>query len=300
MSSPYHFGVIDPAGLRKKHIDAPQIPEGWKMLIFKKFFSPGVFGWTLASILGVAVIVIVVWATNTVAKAEETMAILQQSKDELAARTDSMIDEFVLRHSDLMSQRDGYILKGTQLISEYYTTNRVARSRQLSTPDITLLLNIIFDYASQNIETDLNMLIVPLAFIATESNFVQSAKGEAGELGLFQFMPSTARLVSLEKGIEYAPGIEIDIESSVRLWFCHYSQLQLEFGLSRGVDRLKWIAAAYNGGADRRFLKSTYRSGESPDVFLNRRDVSNRSYPAKIVSHYERFSERLQLPAGPR
>lgn len=84
--------------------------------------------------------------------------------------------------------------------------------------------------------------ILLLAMQCKESCFIDTARSEAGALGLNQIMPATGRLLCLVFGLAYSDSVLYDIKASTMLATKLLDVLSAQYQL----DEL--VLAAYNGG----------------------------------------------------
>jgi len=113
------------------------------------------------------------------------------------------------------------------------------RGSSLTPSEIERLARVIVDESQ---ERGFEPLLV-LAVIEVESRFDAFAVSPVGALGLMQILPSTARAMALELGIEWQGERTLfDPESNVRIGLAYLHQLRERF------QHLPTALAAYNWG----------------------------------------------------
>lgn len=117
----------------------------------------------------------------------------------------------------------------------------------LTDKEIIIFTGYIFDKSD---EYGLDPYL-PIAIAFTESKFDKMAVGSSNDFGLYQFLPSTARIAASLAGIKYYRGIEFNSLDSTKLWFSHIKILSDTFD-----GNLHCILLAYNMGI-RRFVQSS-------------------------------------------
>jgi len=191
------------------------------------------------------------------------------------------ISMLVKRDSPTYSERlTSFYVKGKKVVLDFYDEHRqsLPRSKRMTNDEIDRLLRAIFKYSEQYMVDPW----LPMAFIECESWFVPSAISDAGAVGLYQFMPFTAKSLL---GANYTDGWERNLELVTEAWFRHYLVLNGEF-----KGDLRWIAAAYVAGDY--FPGLYYRSGKSFDdyqKFFDTYSPRHAAYMSKIASTFERM-----------
>ncbi len=128
---------------------------------------------------------------------------------------------------------------------------------------------------------------IALAFVSVESQFVVRAQstveGQPGARGLFQLMPSTARLVldsEYYDGCEYVPRIACRV---------FYRILTSSIELYNG--KLEWVAAAYYSG---HIAQRYYLAGYTVQGYMQRfegLEGVSLTYPTDILNRYNYYLE---------
>jgi hypothetical protein len=107
---------------------------------------------------------------------------------------------------------------------------------------------------------------IPVSIVFHESRFNRKAIGTKHDSGIFQFLPSTAKLISKSTGIDYYAGIEFDIMASSKLFFSYIKILSDTF-----CGNINCVLLSYNLG-DRNVI---YYSDAVYNEKLNYYEVSN-------------------------
>jgi hypothetical protein len=191
------------------------------------------------------------------------------------------ISALVRKESPSYAQRmEIFYLKGKKVILDFYEdrSNEIPRDKRLTNDQIDRLLRAVFRYSEQYMVDPW----LPMAFMRCESWFVPSAVSSVGAVGLYQFMPFTAKSLF---GTRYCQGWETDIEMITEGWFRLYLVLSAEFN-----GDLRWIAAAYVAGEY--FPSMYYRQGksfESYQIFFSEYSPSHSSYMEDVWTAFEGY-----------
>jgi soluble lytic murein transglycosylase len=134
---------------------------------------------------------------------------------------------------------------------------------------------------------DVDPLLVA-AVIHVESKFDPDAVSRKGALGLMQIMPSTARWIAPQVGIDdISDEMILDLETNILLGTWYLANLSKEFD-----GRVDLVAAAYNGGRGQvaRWLSDGTWSGHYED----RHDIpfpETRQFVQKVRTTYLRYRQ---------
>jgi soluble lytic murein transglycosylase-like protein len=151
------------------------------------------------------------------------------------------------------------------------------------------LLSTIYDYVETKRYPGVDYYL-PLAFAAHESDFVPTAKGSAGEDGLFQFMEATAIEVMRQMNEPYVAGCANDVATSTRMWFAHYRYL---CNLFVGHPEMHSFATlAYNRGYGRQ-LRASYLVKLTVEQHIESHIVEYNDYHYKIRRYHDKFKADL-------
>jgi len=211
------------------------------------------------------------------------MQLLQYNSGVLKEQREGLytISALVRKESPSYSQRmEIFYLKGKKSILDFYDEhkNSIPKEKRLTNDQIDRLLRAIFRYSEQYMVDPW----LPMAFMRCESWFVPSAVSSVGAVGLYQFMPFTAKSLF---GSRYCQGWENDIEMMTEGWFRLYLVLSAEFN-----GDLRWIAAAYVAGE---YFPSMYYKGgksfESYQSFFAEYSPSHSSYMNDVWTAFEGY-----------
>jgi soluble lytic murein transglycosylase len=118
-----------------------------------------------------------------------------------------------------------------------------------------------------------------MAVIESESGFDPTIRGDAGEIGLMQILPSTAAEVAQREGLRWRGRKTLqDPVMNIRIGAAHFSTLREQLG-----NHGRLYIAAYNMGS------SNVRDAVE-------RDVWPKDYVNRVMGHYVDYYERFQAP----
>jgi soluble lytic murein transglycosylase len=107
-----------------------------------------------------------------------------------------------------------------------------------------------------------------VAVIRTESQFNVKARGSAGEIGLMQVLPKTAKWMAPQVGLKENNINLEDPATNIRIGAAFFSNLRVKF-----VGRSSRYIAAYNMGAKN--VRRLVKNSQEPAI-----------YPNKVITHY--------------
>ena len=116
-----------------------------------------------------------------------------------------------------------------------------------------------------------------LAVIETESSFNPEARGDSGEIGLMQLLPSTARWIARERKL----GWKGDKQLSSPSWSVRFGTAYIDFLRKRFDAHSRLYISAYNMGP-----KNVERSLEHR--------VWPKDYAKRVMTHYLEYYDELQ------
>jgi soluble lytic murein transglycosylase len=122
------------------------------------------------------------------------------------------------------------------------------------------------------------------SIIQTESSFNPDARGLAGEIGLMQIMPSTAKEIAERLKIKWrGPKTLQDPVNNIRIGTAYVSQLRDFFG----NNPLRYVAA-YNVGPGKLLKIENKKKNDIP-----------KFYSSKVFKYYEDFYKKVSLSQIP-
>ena len=103
---------------------------------------------------------------------------------------------------------------------------------------------------------------IPIAVAWVESSYERTKIGRSDDRGLYQFLPSTAKYVSLLAKIDYYNGIEFNLIDSTKLWFAYMKILNERF-----ENDWNYALLSYNAGERRVILSSSLKLNKETGLF---------------------------------
>ncbi len=167
----------------------------------------------------------------------------------------------------------------TELLSWYYAHNQA--------PPVTVVRSAFPTYYGQQVGRAAGRFGVPralvFAIIRQESTFAPDAYGRAGEHGLMQIMPGTARGIAADLEMEnFQPEDTFDPAINIKMGSYYISKQ-----MSRQNGQVRLALAAYNGGPGNvRRWKESFGS-EDVDIFVERIPIGyTQDYVKSVYRNY--------------